>query len=122
MRQRARDASASPARTYIGRVHCRRRPSERATPVPERQFAWNGSDRTSAKPVQRLGCDSETGQGGGYFSLGVCAARQLRLADRDRRRLARSGSCPLAFAKVTVQSTSTGKRVFEKLTSVLKER
>ena len=29
---------------------------------------------------------------------------------------------PLAFAKVTVQSTSTGKRVFEKLTSVLKER
>ena len=37
--ERARDASASPARADIGRVHCGRRPSERATPVPERQFA-----------------------------------------------------------------------------------
>lgn len=31
----------------------------------ERFIAWNGSDRTSVKPVQCLGCDSETRQSGG---------------------------------------------------------
>src|SRR4029077_17023910 len=35
-RQGARDARASPARADIGRVHCGRRPPERAAPVPER--------------------------------------------------------------------------------------
>jgi hypothetical protein len=43
---------------------------EWATSVPEPQFAWNSRDRTSAKPVQRLGCDSEAGQGGGFSHPG----------------------------------------------------
>jgi integrase len=32
----------------------------------KRKFGWNGGNGTSFEPLQRLGCDSETGQGSGF--------------------------------------------------------
>jgi site-specific recombinase XerD len=71
-RQGARYARASLARTDIGRIHCWRRPPERATFVPERKFGWNEGNGTRFEPLQRLGCDSETGQGGGFLTPVGC--------------------------------------------------
>jgi hypothetical protein len=37
-----------------------------ATPVSERKFGWNGGDGACFEPLQRLGCDKEAGQSGGF--------------------------------------------------------